>query len=135
MSTPKHILVGTDLSEGADAALEYATTLASALGARLTVVLALESAYPYPVPWDPPIKLRLELEQRCAALRSRGADVRAVLREGPPWRELLSTAEETGAELIVVGTHGRQGLPRFILGSVAERVVRLSPVPVMTVRS
>jgi nucleotide-binding universal stress UspA family protein len=56
-----------------------------------------------------------------------------VLAHGEPWKQILEIAKERMADIIVMGTHGRRGLSRVFLGSVAEKVVRLSPVPVMTV--
>jgi nucleotide-binding universal stress UspA family protein len=57
------------------------------------------------------------------------------LREGTPVEEILNAARETSADLIVMGTHGRTGLPHVLLGSVAERVVRSAQCPVLTVRA
>ena len=51
-----------------------------------------------------------------------------------PWEEILATIEAVGADLVIMGTHGRRGVPRLLLGSVAEKIVRTSPVPVLTVR-
>jgi nucleotide-binding universal stress UspA family protein len=63
-----------------------------------------------------------------------GVKVDTVLRHGPAWSEILAVAAETKADLIVMGTHGRRGLARALLGSVAEKVVRTASCPVMTVR-
>ena len=57
-----------------------------------------------------------------------------LLKVGEPWEEIIDAASRLDAGLIVMGTHGRRGLPRAILGSVAEKVVRLSAVPVLTIR-
>jgi nucleotide-binding universal stress UspA family protein len=59
---------------------------------------------------------------------------KAILRSGVPWREILSAVEDVAADLVVMGTHGRRGVSHALLGSVAEKIVRLSPVPVLTVR-
>jgi nucleotide-binding universal stress UspA family protein len=59
----------------------------------------------------------------------------AAVRHGTPHREILDYADETGVDLIVIGTHGRTSLRRTVLGSVTERVVRLSAVPVLAVRT
>jgi nucleotide-binding universal stress UspA family protein len=59
---------------------------------------------------------------------------RGFFKRGAAWRQILLASEETGADLVVMGTHGRQGLSHALIGSVAEKVVRLSPVPVLTVR-
>jgi nucleotide-binding universal stress UspA family protein len=138
MSAPKRIVAATDLSAASDHALDFAANLASTLDAKLSIVHALEVPYPYPVPLPPgvPEDLRTRLEKRCAELRAHVRDVQVVVREGgTPWSEIVAFAEETGADLIVVGTHGRRGVTHLLLGSVAERVIRLSPVPVITVPS
>ena len=57
----------------------------------------------------------------------------SLLKVGPEWERILDAVKEANVDLIVMGTQGRRGLPRLILGSVAEKVVRLSPVPVLTV--
>jgi universal stress protein A len=58
-----------------------------------------------------------------------------MLRSGAPWQQTLEVAREIGADLIVMGTHGRSGLAHAFLGSVAEKVVRMSPIPVLTLRA
>ncbi len=135
MNAPKHIVVATDFSPASDAALDFAADLANSLGAKLSVVHAFETPYPYPVPWPPEYRQELlrNVEKRCAALRPVVSEVRAFVREGQPHQEILSLAAETGADWIVLGTHGRHGLPRLLLGSVADKVIRNSPIPVITV--
>jgi nucleotide-binding universal stress UspA family protein len=135
MSAPKHIIAATDFSKASDRAVDLAAEVAAALGAKLTLMHAFETPYPYPVALPPNHMrdLRAKLEARCIEIRARVGHVDVVVREGAPWNEIVSLASETGADMIVVGTHGRRGLPHLLLGSVAERVVRLSPVPVMTV--
>jgi nucleotide-binding universal stress UspA family protein len=59
--------------------------------------------------------------------------VSVVLRHGTPWTEIATVAREAKADLVVMGTHGRRGVARMLLGSVAERVVRTAPCPVLTV--
>jgi nucleotide-binding universal stress UspA family protein len=66
-------------------------------------------------------------------IKKRGLDVESVFVVGEPRRTILSTTVERGVDLIVMGTHGRRGLSHALLGSVAEAIVRLSPVPVLTV--
>jgi nucleotide-binding universal stress UspA family protein len=56
-----------------------------------------------------------------------------MVKQGETWRTILDTVAEVGAELIVMGTHGRRGLPRALLGSVAEKIVRTATCPVLTV--
>ena len=138
------ILVATDFTESSQAAadigLEFAQTL--------RVPLVLMHAYPIlatiysGVPMAPSQDYALQyekaareaLEKERARLAARGAEVVPLLRAGTPWEEILSTAQEVKADLIIVGTHGRRGLPRALLGSVAEKVVRLAPCPVLVVR-
>jgi nucleotide-binding universal stress UspA family protein len=68
-----------------------------------------------------------------AEVSSRRQNVAGVLKHGMSWREILATAEEMRADVVILGTHGRRGIPRAVLGSVAEKVVRMSPVPVLTI--
>lgn len=141
MSVFKHVLVATDLSDASAPAVELAVSLARHGGAALTVVHACEiPVFPEglpPVDYVTPITTAAgkKLDDLVTALRDRCPDARRVLKVGAPWQEILAAAAEAGADLVVVGTHGRRGLAHAMLGSVAERVVRLSPVPVLTVRS
>ena len=70
-----------------------------------------------------------------APARAAGVHVRPVLRRGVPYAEIVALATDERADLILIGTHGRGGLNRALLGSVADRVVRLAPCPVLTVRA
>jgi nucleotide-binding universal stress UspA family protein len=137
----KHILVATDFGESSDNAVEYAAYLANAFGAALTLfhsfeipALGLDGAVPYPVNLITPIhdEARRNLATRLAELQKLVPGARSILASGPPCEVILDAAEQQGADLIVVGTHGRRGLSRALLGSVAERVVRLARVPVLT---
>jgi len=74
------------------------------------------------------------LEARAGDLRQRGIKASWRLQAGVPFEEIVKVAEEEHADLIVMGTHGRSGLNRVLLGSVAERVIRLAACPVLTVR-
>jgi nucleotide-binding universal stress UspA family protein len=76
-----------------------------------------------------------QLDALVQEVKSRRPSIHAVLREGPTVDEILNAARETSADVIVIGTHGRTGLPHVLLGSVAERVVRRASCPVLTVRS
>lgn len=69
------------------------------------------------------------------ALAAEGVSAQVRLEVGVPWEAIVCVAGDEGAEMIVMGTHGRTGLDRLLLGSVAERVVRRAPCPVLTVRS
>jgi nucleotide-binding universal stress UspA family protein len=140
---PKRIVVGTDFSDTAEAATDYAVELAKKLGAEIVLVHGYEiPAYAFPEG----AVIQAELQDRLAkvseealasAVKARdksGVPIRSVLRAGPPWHEVIAVAEEEKADLVVVGTHGRRGIARMIMGSVAERVVRGCPCPVLTVR-
>jgi nucleotide-binding universal stress UspA family protein len=74
------------------------------------------------------------LEDWVAKARAEGLNARATLRTGVPYQEVVALATDERADLIVIGTHGRGGIDRALLGSVADRVVRLAPCPVLTVR-
>ena len=69
-----------------------------------------------------------------AEARSEGLKVRSALHTGAPYREIVDLARDERADLIVIGTHGRGGMDRALMGSVSDRVVRLAPCPVLTVR-
>jgi nucleotide-binding universal stress UspA family protein len=67
-----------------------------------------------------------------AKLKEKYPRAEAVFVSGPPWEQILRVAKEKGSDLIVMGTHGRRGLSRIVMGSVAERIVRMSPIAVLT---
>jgi nucleotide-binding universal stress UspA family protein len=136
----KHVLVGTDFDECSDAAIDYATEIARRYGAALTVVHAFDLPYTYmsPILFGEIMKAAQEAAEGQLAkvlepLRSRIPAAIGVVRCGSPWEQVLDVAREQGADLIIVGSHGRKGLPRALLGSVAEKVARLAQVPVLTV--
>jgi len=139
----RSILVPLDFAESSKEALEMAISLVEMAGATLTLVHVCEQpAYVYSgmmlgmADLTAPIKeaARKHLDETLAAVRPRVPDVRGVLRMGVPWSEILEAIAAAGADLVVMGTHGRRGLGHVVLGSVAERIVRTSPVPVLTVR-
>jgi len=139
----KRILVATDFGESSEQALELALQLAEKFDSELTLVHSWEApSYSYAaglyVPLDmvAPIERAAvaRLEQATTQLRLRFPAAKSVLRAGVPWEEVLNAAAELKADLIVMGTHGRRGLERALLGSVAERVVRMARIPVLTVR-
>ena len=140
---PKHILVPTDLSEGAEQALGYACELARKLGAQIHLLNVIS----IPALGVPELGLALTatmIDQmvvdnqraidRLAQTRC-NADVGQVLVKTGDARDVINqTAKELGIDLIVMGTHGRRGISRALLGSVAETVVRSAPCAVLTVR-
>lgn len=140
------IVAATDFNLLATAAVRLAAAIARAAGAELVVV--------YADTFDPPAEFtasqvdrmlrsieraRQEAKEELANYVSRnlspGLRVRTVVVEGTPADAIVGVARREGAGLVVMGTHGRGGLQRLMVGSVAERVIRESPVPVLTVRS
>ncbi len=136
MIPPKHILVATDYGPPSERALETAAALATRFRAELTVVHVIEDsayAFPFPAPKGVREAAQSRLDETVAGLRARMLHASGVLREGTAWSEICACTEELSPDLAVIGSQGRRGLPRFVVGSVAERVVRLSPAPVLTI--
>jgi len=136
------ILVPTDGSDEVDRAVAHAADLAAAHGAELLAVYVVNTASYGGLPMETSIEgitqvLENEGESALDRVREIAAErdvaVTGRLVQGTPSREIVAAADED-CDLIVMGTHGRGGLNRLLLGSVAERVVRRSPVPVLTVR-
>jgi len=144
MSRPlEHLLVPVDFGESSQGALEMAIQLAQQLKARVTLVHVYEiPSYVYggmtyaTADLFAPIEegARIHLDGLVAKVKERVPDVRGVLRRGNAAPEILAVAEQVKPDLLVMGTHGRTGMTRMLLGSVAEKIVRLAPVPVLTVR-
>jgi nucleotide-binding universal stress UspA family protein len=141
MATFKHILAATDFSDASRRALEVARSLARETGAELTVVNTCEmpAFIDFGVTADVVTPLadaaEAKLDELLRAVRADCPGAKGVVRVGVAWEQILVVAAEVGADVVVMGTHGRRGIAHAILGSVAERVVRLSDVPVLTVRS
>ena len=119
------VLFPTDFSEASDAAARVARDLAGETGAILHVVHVVP---PVTDPWDAEQRL-----VRAAASLANGLEIKTALLSGRVAREIVAYARAQHAGIIIVGTHGRTGVTRALLGSVAEAVVRLSPCPVLTV--
>jgi nucleotide-binding universal stress UspA family protein len=142
--TVQRILVPTDFSEPAHEALDLAIAYAQKFGARLTLMHAHElPTYVFPdavMPVTPQVVAQIEqtakeeLERLAVKVRAAGVPVDTISTVGPNDAEICRFAEELGIDLIIMGTHGRTGLRHALLGSVAEKVVRRSPCPVLTVR-
>jgi nucleotide-binding universal stress UspA family protein len=139
----KRILVPTDFSACADEALAVAVDLAKKFDARLILAHACESpstAYmgmmATPLDLVTPVREAAKdaLAQSFELLKRKYQDCESALLFGNAPLELLRAIDSTGADLVVLGTHGRTGLTHLLLGSVAEKIVRTSPVPVLTVR-
>ena len=138
-SPPRKILVGVDFSEHSNRAFDHACALAAALGAEVHALhvcplLAYALKDEHPDARDFEQRIHDQVDAGLAALRERGDVTVSTHRiDGSPGPDLAAWAEKNGMDLVVVGTHGRSGVDRVLLGSVAERIVRLSPVPVLTV--
>lgn len=140
MPTFKHILVPTDFAKASTSALELGVQLAKAFDAKLTLVHVWEiPIYPYmdfmlnsSVIGEVEDAATKGIASALAELQKTLPSAQAKLKTGLPWQAILEAADEVGADLVVMGTHGRHGLSRLTLGSVAERVVRLAKVPVLT---
>jgi nucleotide-binding universal stress UspA family protein len=134
------ILVATDFGEASEQAVTEAIWLAETVGAELVVIHVCEvPGLPYPAKNDVSATLeanaRRELDRTLARVRARFPRATESLRLGSPWREIIAAVDETKADLVVIGTNGRRGLDHMLLGSVAEKVVRHSPVRVLTVHA
>jgi universal stress protein A len=144
MANLKRILVPTDFSAPADEALDYALSLGRPFGAAVTLLHVFEDPFALSlyseqyVPMPPEMRdeildhIRARLAERVA--RSGRTDVTSIILTGPTAPTIAESAREQKADLIVMGTHGRHGVTHLLLGSVAERVVRTAPCPVLTVR-
>jgi nucleotide-binding universal stress UspA family protein len=144
MITLKNILVPSDLSECSDAAVRYGLELARKFDATLHLLHVVQD--PMTMPWaaesfampmtDVVDQWQKEAEARLTAMvpaADRGR-VSVWSSVASPCAEILGFAADKGIDLIVMGTHGRGGMSHLLLGSIAEKVVRRSPCPVLTVR-
>lgn len=144
MDATRRILIPTDGSEGVKPAVRKAIDLAAALGSEVLGLYVVDSAAFAALPGDfgwGTIRTAFA-EQADAALgfveeaaRERGVPSARRVTEGHPAAEIVRVAEEWPADLVVMGTLGRTGLAHLLLGSVAERVIRHAPCPVLVVRA
>jgi nucleotide-binding universal stress UspA family protein len=150
----RRILIATDLSEASLPALRVGLDLARRLGAAVEVLHVTEAPY-QSRPWFTPLTNKeLELleelgrREQAEARRALGEQVAEILggeREqtrveivvspGVPADAIVAAARDRKAELLITGTHGRRGIKHALLGSIAERVMRTAPCPVLTVRA
>jgi len=144
----RRILVPIDFSSGSLRALDYACELGRGLGVELLLLYVFEpfdfagyseSFLPPPqltqVIGEHHAKARERLNRLAAETAARGPRTRAMLLDGFPAQKIVEVVRAEGIDLVVMGTLGRTGMPHLLLGSVAEKVVRLAPCPVLTVRS
>jgi nucleotide-binding universal stress UspA family protein len=144
MITLNKVLVATDFSDVAGAALTYGSELAKRFGARLHVVHIAENAFMLNVGAAGYVADVTEIQREIDEEARRQIDsctagieprpTTAVISAGSsPAFGIVDYAKEHDIDLVVIGTHGRGGVTRMILGSVAEKVVRMAPCPVLTV--
>jgi nucleotide-binding universal stress UspA family protein len=146
MPTISRVLVPVDFSACSRAALEYALFLGERFGASIDVLHVWDRPHgvgpeflirepggtEHPVLEDARDRAGVELDEFLSRVRPR-ENVHAVLDHGKPYNTILKVAAG-GYDLIVMGTHGRSGLPHLLLGSVTEKVVRSARCPVLTIR-
>jgi len=142
MNLPKTILVPTDFSDSAESALDYAVALAGKLGATVHLLNAIT----IPALGVPELGVAVastmmesavtanQAELDRLAARREPAKITTLLRTGDARDVIVEAAKEVHADLIVMGTHGRRGVKRALLGSIAEGVLRTAPCPVLTIR-
>jgi nucleotide-binding universal stress UspA family protein len=142
MNLPKTILVATDFSETSEAAVAYAVGLADKLGAKLYLLHAIG----VPMYGIPELGVAVSAAMIDSIVRDTQValdkmtkayapvKLEPLLRTGDPRDLIVQTAADVRAELIVLGTHGRRGVSRALLGSVAENVLRHAHCPVLTIR-
>ncbi|HLB72254.1 MAG: universal stress protein [Candidatus Methanoperedens sp.] len=137
------ILIATDGSEYTKKAIDYGVDLAKSLGAKLYAAYIVDTAAFASIPMDAAWEsmyglLRQEGDEATKYVEekatSEGLEIERVTIEGHPAEEIIKYADKNSIDLIVMGTLGKSGLDRFLLGSVAEKVVRTSKIPVLVVR-
>ncbi|MEO7731903.1 MAG: universal stress protein [Kofleriaceae bacterium] len=143
MRLAKTILIPTDFSAHADAALDYAVALASKLDATVHVMnvvapqlIGTEFGFPMTTSMMQELVQRQQdkLDQLIAARTGEASFGPGLLETGDPRQQIEQVALRIGADLIVMGTYGRRGVLRLLMGSVAEAVARIAPCPVLLIR-
>lgn len=141
----KTILFPTDFSQGARAAMDYAISLAQDYKAKLILLYVIQdiSIAEWYIPSsisaadlveDMQKSADREMERWASETGAKATSVEKMVVRGVPFVEIIRTAKEKNADLIVIGTHGRTGIDHMLFGSTAEKVVRKAPCPVLTVR-
>ncbi len=138
----KQILIATDGSEYTKTAIDYGIDLAINTGAKLYAIYVIDTGAYGSIPESQPMEYAFSLlrQESDAAIKyvkdqaeADGLDVEGTIAEGHPADEIIKYAENNSIDLIVMGTLGKTGLDRFLLGSVADKVVRNSKIPVIVV--
>lgn len=146
MDDMKKILVPVDLSHASTILLQYANTIAEKFGAKLIFLFVVEDLYSYsglPVeirldPFDEDYKSysRRNMENFLEENRHHvTGEYESIVLSGHPAKEIVDYADREEIDLIVIGTHGFSGLDRMIFGSVAEKVIKRAPCPIMVVNT
>lgn len=140
-----HILVPIDFSRDADAAIEMAISLAKQLGSRITVLHVIHEVYigvgemaaalPPSYIEDIEAEVEREVQTHVNKVIAAGLSGDSIVMHGVPFQCILDTAADQNIDLIVMGTHGRTGLKHVLLGSVAEKVIRMASCPVLVTRA
>lgn len=142
MTEFEKILFPTDFSESAENASRYAMSLAKKYGSKVYVIHVIEP-FTYTTEFGLDFSAQLKemeasarrlLDDIVASIKRNNLDVESVLITGEPFVEIIKYARKEQVDLIVMATHGRSGIEHMLLGSVAEKVVRKSPCPVMTIK-
>jgi nucleotide-binding universal stress UspA family protein len=142
MQAIRTILFPTDFSEPSQAAMELACSLCRAYGAGLTMLHVVQPQMAtlggtQALPPPPDVERQREASEKLKGIQHAIGAIRAerLVREGGAAAAILQVAQETHCGLIVMGTHGRSGLGRLLMGSVADAVVRNATCPVLTVKA
>ena len=141
MAPFRHILVPIDFGEPSEQAVDLALTMALRFDARVTLLhvswmppyyySAYAEGLAFPVD-EMETRAKATLDEAVTKAKLRYPRTEGMMVAGQPWEKILEAIKTSGADLLVMGTHGRRGLSRVFLGSVAEKVLRHSPIPVLT---
>ena len=147
MFAPKSILVPTDFSEYSDRAVKQAVDIAEQNNAKITLLHVVDKlqqcAIDYCIPLETMMKVQEDSEKEARRrmqeeanriLQSKKIDVAFDVKAGVPFEEILKQKQDRKADLIVIASHGRTGILKTLIGSVAERVMREANCPVLLVR-
>jgi nucleotide-binding universal stress UspA family protein len=139
---PKKIVFGTDFSENSDPARRMAIDYAKAFGAQLIIIHVLDPGWLFADFWGEEINRVVTEAQKLTdarlvavanECRKEVSDVKTFCKRGSAPREIVSLADEEGADLIVVATHGHAGVRHLVMGSTARSIVALAKCPVLVV--